>query len=179
MRLALLGSIALAIVAVVSWLIAWRLARRTGLDSAARVIASDVGRHDVRTFYDETRRLYGRPDYLLRERTGDGVRVVPVEVKPTRRATRLYESDEMELVTYLLLARASYPSTFAGYGLVRYAETTFRVELTEERERRCLAYAALVRQTRRAERGSVHRSHSVPARCVHCAARHACDEALA
>ena len=114
---------------------------------------------------DEARRLRGRPDYLMRRREG----LIPVEFKPLRTSKTLYESDRLQIGTYLMLTRAPY-------GIVRYKDATFRVHLTQELEARCLAVADQVRAARRA--AVVHRTHNVPAKCGACAHRTACGESL-
>ena len=162
--------VALALLAVALFAAAWAVARTTGV--RARVVASDTGDSQDPTLVDETLRLRGRPDYIVRERAG----LVPIEVKPGRRATTLYESDRMQLVAYLLLVRATEPGRFAGYGRVRYARAEFVVTLTAALERRCLDLAARVRAARRAE--DVHRTHDLAVKCRSCAVRAACGEAL-
>jgi CRISPR/Cas system-associated exonuclease Cas4 (RecB family) len=121
---------------------------------------------------DETRRLRGRPDYLLRHRKG----LIPVEAKPLRTSKTLYESDRLQIATYLMLVRATSPDAFAGFGIVRYRDTTFRVYLTEELEKRCLAVADRVRAAKHAT--IVHRTHTVATKCGACAHRTACGESL-
>lgn len=121
---------------------------------------------------DDTHRLRGRPDYLLRHQKG----LIPVELKPLRTSKTLYESDRLQIVTYLMLVRAANPGASVPYGVVRYKETTFRVYLTEELEARCLAAAEKIRAARQA--AVVHRTHNVPAKCRACAHRAACGESL-
>jgi hypothetical protein len=115
---------------------------------------------------DETHRIRGRPDYLLRHKKGP----IPIELKPLRTSRTLYESDRLQIATYLMLTPG------APYGIVRYKDTTFRVYLTKELEARCLAIAQEVRAARRAT--VVHRTHNVPAKCRACAHKAACGEAL-
>lgn len=104
-------------------------------------------------------------------------RVVPVEVKPTRRGTRLHESDEMQLVVYLLLTAAEYGERAASYGYVRYQSQTFRVQLTRDRKRRCLELRNGVVATR--AKGNAERSHREPGRCARCSFRDVCGQNLA
>ena len=115
---------------------------------------------------DESRKLRGRPDYLLRHKKG----VIPVELKPLRTSKSLYESDRLQIATYLMLVRT------APYGIVRYKETTFRVYLTKELEARVLAVADHIRTARKAS--VVHRTHNIPPKCRACAHKAACGEAL-
>jgi CRISPR/Cas system-associated exonuclease Cas4 (RecB family) len=156
---------ALAIVAV------WMLiaARR-----ASTLIASDVGVAGAVTLRSGRLRLVGRPDEIHRER-GTG-RVYPIEVKPSRRANVLYDSDRLQLGAYLVLSRETYGRRFAGYGIVRYATGDFRVALTPELEREVVHVAAAVRRARGA--ANVRRDHGVLGKCRACAQRVRCAEAL-
>ena len=138
------------------------------------VAAGDLGRSAVLEplLVDEARRLRGRPDYLLHHRKG----LIPVELKPLRTSKTLYESDRLQIATYLMLVRAANPDASVPYGIMRYRDTTFRVYLTEELEARCLAVADQVRAARAA--AVVHRTHNVSAKCAACAHRTACGESL-
>lgn len=143
---------------------------------ATTVVASDTGAAPSLLLRDPELGLRGRPDYLLTENTAEGPRVVPLELKPHRRSRRLYESDEVQVGAYLLLSRATYGSSAATFGYVRYANAAFRVELTSALERQIRAVVAAISRGRAA--AVVHRSHAVPARCAGCAVRRYCDEAL-
>ena len=181
-------TLAVAIAAAVAGLAClaalWWLRRTTGLPTSPsgatpEVVASDTGAAASVLLRDPTLGLRGRPDYLIEERAPGGDTVlVPIEVKPSRRSARLYETDEVQLGAYLLLVRATYGADrAASYGYVRYAARTFRVELNAALEARVQAIVAAVRGGRSA--AVVHRSHDVPARCRNCPVREACDERLA
>ena len=142
----------------------------------ARIIASDTGAIPSRLLRDSRLGLYGKPDYLVAKGTGSDQLVVPIEIKPGRRAARLYESDEAQLGAYLLLTRAVFGDRAADFGFVRYASGAFRVELTTNLERRIAEVAAAIRAGHQAP--VVQRSHNVPARCAGCAMRPNCDESL-
>lgn len=103
-------------------------------------------------------------------------RIGGLEIKPTRRSQRLYESDAVQLGAYLIAARATFGSQAAGFGYVRYAEQLFRVRLTEQLERRVHQIVAEIRRGRAL--GRMRRTHSVPGKCTRCAMRERCDEAL-
>lgn len=158
----------------------WWLRRRARVSLPgvrdARIVASDTGVVPPQVLRDSQLGLYGKPDYLLAEGTGEGRRLIPMELKPRRKATRLYESDEIQLGVYLLATRATYGRQAASFGFVRYAATTFRVELTAALERRIIEVVAGIRMGRKA--AVVHRSHEVPARCAGCAMRQNCSESL-
>lgn len=149
----------------------------TGLSSSAEVLASDTSQNRVKTLKDPKTGLMGKPDYLLQERVFFQKKIVPVELKPTRQSRALYPSDEMQLVAYMILCRAAYGSKFAGYGYVRYAEATFRVDLTRKLEQRCIQLIEEVRAARCAE--DVPRNHDSSARCGRCPYRFECPDSLA
>lgn len=153
-----------------------RLSEKTGLPSEAVVVASDTGQQRVQRLWDATTGLCGQPDYVAKESVGGRERLVPSEIKPTRKSARLYEADEMQLVVYMILLKAVYGAEFAGYGHVVYENNRFKVELTEERIARCLKYADAIRLARKAT--VVHRDHNIPGRCRNCSMRGRCDEAL-
>jgi CRISPR/Cas system-associated exonuclease Cas4 (RecB family) len=167
-------ALALVVVAAVMLVAAWLGSRATGVRAGATVVSSDVGTTASDTLVEPALRIRGRPDYLVRER-GRG-RIYPVEVKPTRTATVLYESDALQLAAYMLLTEAHYGAGFAGYGIVRYRSSEFRMPWSPELRRRCLVAADGIRAARAAT--TVHRSHELPAKCRACAVRAACGEAL-
>jgi len=161
-----------AVLAVAFFLAAHWIAADTGLAPGAHVVSTDVGSEPATMLTDPVLGIRGRPDYLVRESAG----LVPIEIKPMRAASTLYESDRIQIGAYLLLVRAAYPETFAGYGRVRYRQATFVVPLTPELEARCAATADAVRAARRS--ADVHRTHAIAAKCRACAMRPACSEAL-
>lgn len=181
-----LSTLLLAIAAVIAafaglgLLILWRRRRstgfRAGFGEATAIVASDTGVASAIVLRDPRLGLRGKPDYLLEQVVGNRRALVPLELKPTRRERRLYESDEVQVGAYLMLLRAVYPDRAAQAGYVRYSTGTFRVELTSELERRVRAIVARIRAGR--EASAVHRSHTIPARCANCAMRPHCDETL-
>ena len=164
----------------VGLLILWRHRRVTGFvtgpGDGTRIVASDTGVVPAIVLRDPGLGLRGKPDYVV-EQTIDGRRVlVALELKPTRRARRVYESDAVQVGAYMLLLRAMYGERAAGFGYVRYSTGTIRIELTSELERRVRGIVSAIRDARQAS--VVHRSHAVPARCGNCAMRPHCHESL-
>lgn len=164
----------------VGLLILWRHRRATGFVTARgagiTIVASDTGVVPAIVLRDPSMGLRGKPDYVL-EQNIDGRRVLAaLELKPTRRARRVYESDAVQVGAYMLLLRAVYGDRAARFGYVRYSTGAFRIELTSELERRVRGIVSAVRGAKQA--AVVHRSHAVPARCRNCAMRTHCDESL-
>ena len=163
--------IALGLVVLIA---AWLVGRTTGVPVGTRVVASDVGFEEPAVLEDPKLRIRGRPDYLLRDPASG--RFYPVEVKPSRTSRTLQESDALQVGVYMLLTAAHYGSAFAGYGVVRYRAAEFRVPFTPELREHCIAAARAVRVARLAR--TVHRNHTVRAKCGRCGVRARCDESL-
>jgi hypothetical protein len=156
------------------------LRRRTGfaLTGAATstVIASDVGHGSSLVLRDATLGIRGKPDYLLEANAGSRRVLVPLEVKPTRRSAKLYESDRVQIGAYLIALRASFADRASRVGYVRYANQTFEVVLTSGLEREIRRLAVALKRGRGAP--TLHRSHSFRGRCRACPVRKHCDEAI-
>jgi CRISPR-associated exonuclease Cas4 len=148
------------------------LRRRTGLPWA-RVLSEDVGPRQIpqRPLYARRFGLAGQPDYLL-ERRGA---LIPVELKPSRHAPQPYQSDLMQLAAYCLLVEETSGQA-PPYGLLRYADATFRLSYTAAVRAELLATLDEMRDLLEAEAAA--RSHAEPARCAGCGLRHVCDQAL-
>jgi CRISPR/Cas system-associated exonuclease Cas4 (RecB family) len=157
------------------------LARQTGFtvdrSSNSAIIASDTGLAWILIVRDEEIGVCGKPDYVIEEEIRGRRLLVPVEVKPTRRSRRLYDSDRLQLGVYLLGLRALAGDGAADFGYVRYAAVGFEVRLTPELEREVRRIAQTIRLGRTAD--TLHRTHGIPARCRACAVRQNCDESLA
>ncbi len=122
----------LLVLGIAYWLarLSWRSQQQTGLPVAnVSVVYSDSGAWEpvAEPLFSARYGLTGKPDYVLQTRAG----LIPVELKPLRRATQPYESDIMQLAAYCLLLEEAWNET-PPYGLLRYKEKTFRIEWTYE-----------------------------------------------
>lgn len=180
LRFTLLSGAAVAmIVALLVWLISRRYQRLTGFtatNAGHSVVASDVGIASPVVLRDSVSGIVGKPDYLLQVAEGRRRELVPMEVKPSRRARSPYDSDSLQLAAYLVALRTSSAQNAATYGYLRYATDTFRVELTKRLEARVLRTVQAIRRDRRAS--VVHRDHRNSGRCAACGVREYCDESL-
>ena len=156
----MLTTVLLLAAAVVLALASLVLFRRFGI--AGRVVASDSGvARRTRVLRSPRYGLSGKPDYLVEERG----RLVPVELKPTRRSQSPWLRDVVQLAAYCLLLEETEPR-FAGYGYLRYAERTFRIEFTESLRAELLRTLAALRADLAA--ADVDPSHNEAARCARC-----------
>jgi CRISPR-associated exonuclease Cas4 len=156
---------------VLLWL-ALRLRQQTGLPWA-RVKASDTAAGEPldQPLFARRYGLTGRPDYLLQQ----GGATIPVEVKPGRQAPRPYDSDLMQLAAYCLLVEESTREP-PPYGLLRYANATFRLHYTPEVRAELLAILEEMRDA--LDEDDCARSHDDPPRCAACGFVAQCSDAL-
>lgn len=149
------------------------LRRRSGLPWG-RVLRDDAsgGRELQRPLVSRRLGLTGKPDYLIERRGAQ----IPVEVKPGRRALRPYDSDLMQLAAYCVLVEETSGAA-PPYGLLRYAEATFRLDYTPAVRERLLAILDDMRDLLGADDAA--RSHDDPRRCAGCGFRSTCEDSLA
>lgn len=167
-----LVGLALILVALLLLAGAALLRRRSGLPWG-RVTADDVGggRALQRPLVSRRYGLTGKPDYLIERR---GVSI-PVEVKPGRRARAPYDSDLMQLAAYCLLVEES-TGRAPPYGLLRYAEATFRLDYSQAVRERLLTILEEMHEL--LDAADAARSHDDPRRCAGCGFRASCVESL-
>ena len=158
--------------ALVLILAALRLRRSTGLPWK-RIVWSDTGAWQRAEQPLLARRygLVGKPDYLM----DAGRYLIPVEVKPGRRAAEPYPSDLMQLAAYCLLVEETSGAR-PPYGLLRYAETTFKVRFDDRLRSDLLAVLDEMRTADAAV--ASQRSHQQQGRCRGCGFVRHCTQAL-
>jgi CRISPR-associated exonuclease Cas4 len=167
-----IAGVVLLLVAGVLWWLASRWQTQTGLPPA-RVVYDDASakRIEPKALVDHAWKLAGRPDYLL-EQNGQ---LIPVEVKPTRHATRPYTSDVMQLASYCRLVEAQYKQR-PPHGILRYATQSWEIPYTPELEQQLRETLDLMDSLQ--PQPTVARSHEEAGRCRACSQRPHCDEAL-
>ncbi len=117
--------------------------------------------------------LVGKPDYLV-EVSGAGKRlVVPLEVKSRKRPPVPDQGHLLQLATYCLLVEDIYGQR-PPHGYLRYADTTIKIDYTDELRRAVLTSAAAIRKARSAE--NVTRSHQDVRRCQRCGYLDSCGD---
>lgn len=137
------------------------------------MVYADTGRwKPCKPLYAPRLGLVGKPDYLVQR----GRQLIPVEVKPGRRAHEPYDADVMQLAAYCLLVEET-TGIRPAYGLLRYRERTFRIPFEPALRQTVLETLSRMRCDLR--RPSVPRSHEEPARCRSCGYREDCRESLA
>ncbi|HEU4327673.1 MAG TPA: CRISPR-associated protein Cas4 [Roseiflexaceae bacterium] len=164
-------ALALLLLAVLLVVAALKLRARTGLPWVPVLYRDTWGRELERPLFARRLGLTGKPDYLIELR---GV-TIPVEVKPGRRATVPYESDLMQLAAYCLLVEETSGAA-PPYGLLRYAEHTFRLDYTPRVRDEVLALIDEMREL--LEEDDCPRSHDEPPRCRACGFYSQCEDAL-
>lgn len=152
--------------------VALRLRHKAGIPWA-RIAGSDTGGGTPfeQSLFARRYGLSGKPDYLLEQASA----YIPVEVKPGRRAAQPYESDLAQVVAYCLLIEETMECS-PPYGLLRYANATFRVAYTPAVRSRLLDMLEAMRLD--LESDDCARSHNNPRRCQGCGFVDICEEAL-
>jgi CRISPR-associated exonuclease Cas4 len=162
--------VALAVAALVFAVASYLLLRRSGL--RGHVIASDSVVARPSTVLRSARYgIAGKPDYLVEERG----RVAPVELKPSRRSDSPWLRDVVQLAAYCLLLEEVEPR-FAGYGYLRYAGRTFRIDFTDSLRRELLGTIADMRADLSSD--DVSPNHSDRRRCARCMLVRACGRPI-
>jgi len=153
-----------------------RAREETGLP-AGEIVYSDTGALETvdRPLISRRYGLVGKPDYLVRVEEKGRQIVAPVEVKSRKAPSTPYASHVLQLATYCLLVEDQFKAR-PPYGLLRYADATFKIPFTDELRREVLRSADAIRRARTAP--DVHRQHSDPARCRGCGYREACGEGV-
>ncbi|NLG27226.1 MAG: Dna2/Cas4 domain-containing protein [Chloroflexi bacterium] len=167
--------LALGLAALLLALLLWWRAREgrtaSGLP-AGEIVSSDMGDWvTAKPLFSARYRLAGKPDYLVETKEG----LVPVEVKPGRRAPEPYDADVLQLAAYCLLVEEA-SGRRPSHGLLRYADRTFRIPYD-------LALEAALHDTLDAMRtdarcADVPRSHADASRCRFCGLRADCGQSL-
>ena len=164
--------LAILLLAIVCGIWSIMLRRRTGLPWAPITYRDTDAHQPEKALFARRIGLTGKPDYILELRAHS----IPVEVKPGRIAHRPYESDLMQLAAYCLLIEETSGVT-PPYGLLRYAEHTFRLDYTPHVRERVLSIVTEMRDL--LEESDCARSHNDVYRCRSCGFFDQCDDALA
>jgi CRISPR-associated exonuclease Cas4 len=168
--MAITVGLALILLALIALISALRLRAATGLPWAPVVYHDADAWTPERPLVARRLGLVGKPDYLIQMRG----RLIPVEVKPGRNAAHPYESDLMQLAAYCVLIEETTGAA-PPYGLLRYAERTFRLSYTARVREEVLT---LLDEMRNALDNDCDRSHDDPARCWGCGFLSQCDQAI-
>jgi CRISPR-associated exonuclease Cas4 len=167
-------TLAAAILLILGLALVWRgglLRRRTGLPWR-RVVYQDTRRRELsRPLFSAEHRLTGQPDYVLEV----GQALIPVEVKPTRRASQPRHGDVLQVAAYCLLVE-EWSGTPPPYGLLRYAETTFEIRWDDDLCAELLETIELMRAD--LAEPEVDRSHNQAGRCQACGFADRCEQSL-
>jgi len=132
----------------------------------------DTGAAPPKMFVSERHGLRGRPDYVMVE----GEDHIPVEVKTGRTPRGPLFSHILQVAAYCLLLEEEYQRT-PSHGVIRYPDASFDIEYNEDTKR--LVLQKLEEMRRALAKGTAHRNHHRPGKCVGCSRRAVCPERLA
>lgn len=153
--------------------VARALQGRSGLPPG-QVVYSDTGawQPNEHSLFSARYHLSGKPDYLVRE----GTSIIPIEVKSGLAPPAPRDGHVMQLAVYCLLVEDQLGHC-PPYGLIHYADRTYKVAFTDDLRAEVLKLLEQMRH-HAALPGGPQRDHLSPGRCRGCGQREACDERL-
>ncbi|MFZ9857853.1 MAG: CRISPR-associated protein Cas4 [Roseiflexaceae bacterium] len=164
--------LALLFLAGTTLMVARRIQQRVGIPWSHDIRAdADGALPHVPLLVDDELQLVGKPDYIVRR----GADLIPVEVKPLRRAKRPYESDIYQLLAYCLLIERTYGNR-PPYGLLRYATQTFRIDYDDDMAASVIDIVMQMHHLHDTQ--DVPRNHNSVMRCRGCGFWQKCDQSL-
>jgi CRISPR-associated exonuclease Cas4 len=138
-----------------------------------KVVYDDTVERIEQALVSHRYQLAGKPDHILRDRSGS---LVPVERK-TRRwdAREPRPGDRAQVLAYCLLVEETWGGN-VDHGLLKYSDSEFRISFGTRERREIIALIAEMQAAKTA--ANIARSHNQPQRCRKCGVRASCDEAL-
>ena len=122
--------------------------------------------------YDEELQLVGKPDYIVKHRSGN---LIPVEVKSRIAPTQPFESHIFQLAAYCVLVETNF-GVRPTHGILQYRDEAFAVDFTDELEEDLLDILDEMYHDKRAR--TVRREHQDWHRCSRCGFRSQCEQRL-
>lgn len=151
-----------------------QIARRTRAryDVHGDVVYVDSATERPKLFVSKKHGLSGRPDAVVMR----GEHHIPVELKTGRVPRGPLFSHILQVVAYCVLLEEEYGKP-PPYGIIRYGETAFEIEYNVDQ--RSMLLQKLDEMRLALAKGSTHRNHNRPGKCIHCSRRGVCPERLA
>lgn len=150
-----------------------KLHKQSGLPAGKVIYTDDETWYpNVEPLHSAEYRLVGKPDYLVRQRSGD---IIPVEVKSRLSPQYPWPSHILQLAAYCFLVNEAYGKR-PSYGILQYQDRAFAVDYTEDLEDNLLNLLAEMRQDSQAE--ELERDHNDARRCAACGFRENCHHEL-
>ena len=113
--------------------------------------------------------ITGKPDLITRK----GRLIVPYEYK-SGNANEPRTGHLLQMGAYFIILGDMYPESVIKYGILKYGNSTFRVENTNSLRNRVLSIADEIR----ANSGIPYRNHDSRGRCFRCPYKDACSQNL-
>jgi CRISPR-associated exonuclease Cas4 len=117
----------------------------------------------------EKYRLSGKPDMVTRK----GREIIPYEYK-SGNADTPRSGHMLQMGAYFLILEDLYPGSRIPYGILKYRNSTFRIENTSRLKSRVLLAAGEIR----AVSGIPARNHDSRVRCFRCPYKEVCSQNL-
>lgn len=164
--------LALVFLAGTTFVVARRIQKHVGIPWSHDIRADvDGALSHIPLMVDDELQLVGKPDYIIKR----GAHLIPIEVKPLRRAKRPFESDIYQLLAYCLLIERTYGRR-PPYGLLRYATQTFRIDYDDDMAASVIDIIMQMHVLH--DESDVERNHNSVSRCRGCGFWQKCEQSL-
>jgi len=117
-------------------------------------------------------RLVGKPDYLVRQRSGE---IIPVEVKSSLAPRNPWNGHVLQLAAYCYLVGETY-GVRPSYGILQYKDRAFAVDYTNDLEDNLLDLLSEMRHAN--QTAELDRDHNDARRCASCGFGEKCYQQL-
>jgi CRISPR-associated exonuclease Cas4 len=150
-----------------------KLRKESGLPGGKVIYTDDETWYpNNKPLHSPTIRLVGKPDYLVRQRSGE---IIPVEVKSSVAPGSPWEGHILQLAAYCYLVGETY-GVRPSYGILQYKDRAFAVDYTLELEDTLLEMLNEMRHD--AQSRELNRNHNDAHRCAACGFAEKCTQQL-
>ncbi|MDS0257105.1 Dna2/Cas4 domain-containing protein [Thermoplasmatales archaeon AK] len=113
--------------------------------------------------------ISGKPDMIVRR----GREIIPYEYKSTD-SDKPREGHIMQMAAYFAILEENFPDNTVNYGVLKYKDTAFRIENTQELRLRLIETVNEMRSLS----GMPERNHEKSGRCFRCSFSNSCEQRL-
>lgn len=150
-----------------------KLRKKSGLPSGEIIYTdNETWYPNVDPLHSTGLRLIGKPDYLVRQESGD---IIPVELKSRPAPKSPWPGHIYQLAAYCLLVEENF-DVQPPYGIIQYKDRAFAIDFTPELRESTLELLDAMRQDY--QTSEVNRSHNDARRCAACGVGDNCHQQL-
>lgn len=158
--------IALVLLSVLFHLLS-RMSSKLSMPSGQQIYTDLHGQGEI--LRSERLGISGKPDMIVRR----GREIIPYEYKSTD-SDKPREGHIMQMAAYFAILEENFPDNTVNYGVLKYKDTAFRIENTQELRLRLIETVNEMRSLS----GMPERNHEKSGRCFRCSFSNSCEQRL-